>query len=178
MITIKKYTPAAIFLALGIVAALGVASVFSVKQSEAATGPATGALTPSTYQSGTYNPYTFFSATTTTGTSTPIVVVGAKRISFNFTHGGVATTSTGGATFKVSVSTNGTDYIDFFPLIGTDVAFTATTSVAIQGATSTQMYTLDLTKHSIYSVKCIETEFTSGGTGVQGEHTCNALITY
>lgn len=128
--------------------------------------------------------YTFFSATTTTATSTNIIagydangiydtgafnIAGAKRLTFFFSRGGSTGANTGLTNFKVEVSPNGTDWIAYSRLIGPDVAETATTSATIVAATSTVAYSMDLDVHQFFAVRCIAVETTDG------DHTCKAL---
>ncbi len=122
------------------------ASVFGYRM---AVGSVT--FTTPTQPLNTYKNFTFFTATTTTATSTNttdgggyLVIAGAKKVVLYFIHGGVATTSTAGAIFRVQTSRDGLNWSDYSRLIGTDVAATATSTVTIQGATSTQPYGLDL----------------------------------
>ena len=130
--------------------------------------------------------YTFFSATTTSATSTNVVnandpgflvVTGAKRVDFYFTHGGVATTSTGTSTFSVQVSPDGLNWFNF----GRLTQATSTNlqpNASIVGATSTQMFGLDLRTDAFYGVRCIVVEGTNTGASGDGEHTCKAYTEY
>lgn len=137
-------------------------------------------FTTSGKPSGTYQNYTFFSATTTTATSTNVsggggyfVINNAKKVTMYFTHGGTATTSTTGATFKVLTTRDGSTWREFRKLIGPDVSSTATSSYAIQGATSTEAVALDLSDDTFYGIACVSTEF-AGALATDGEQTCTA----
>lgn len=128
----------------------------------------------------TYKNFTFFSATTTSATSTNVtggggyfVIAGAKKVTMYFTHGGTATTSTTGATFKVETSRDGVIWNPFNKLLGTDMSSTATSSYAIQGATSTVPVALDLSDDVFYGLRCHSTEF-AAPLGTDGESTCIA----
>lgn len=138
-----------------------------------------GAVTFTTpNQSDMYKNFTFFSATTTTATSTNttdgggyFVVNGAKKVVMYFIHGGTATTSTAGATFKVQGTRDGTNWVDIKRLLGPDVSATATSTYAIQGATTTDPVALDLEHRTFYAIRCITVQFNANLQG-DGEQTC------
>jgi hypothetical protein len=137
----------------------------------------TVAAKPSQYQN-----YTFFSATTTTATSTNVsdggsylVINNAKKITMYFTHGGTATTSTTGARFNVQTTRDGTNWDNFNQLI--DSSGNATTSYTIQGATSTAYAAVDISKNAFYGIRCISTELASP-LGTDGEQTCAASVDF
>lgn len=126
----------------------------------------------------TYKNFSVLSATTTTATSTNttdggqyMVIAGAKKVVAYFTHGGVATTSTGGARFTVETSRDGATWNVFNKLIGTDMSSTATSTYTISGATSTVPVALNLSDGTFYAVRCISTEL-SAPLGVDGEQSC------
>jgi hypothetical protein len=128
----------------------------------------------------TYKNFTFFTATTTTATSTNttdgggyFIIAGAKKVVMYFTHGGTATTSTTGSTFKVQTTRDGLVWADFNKLLGADVSSTATSTYAIQGATSTVPVALDLSDDGFFAVRCISVEF-AGVLATDGEQTCAA----
>ena len=130
--------------------------------------------------------HSFFSATTTSATSTNtstgfgnLKVAGAKRIVMYFTHGGVATTSTATSTFKVQGSPDSTNWYDFGRLVQS-TSTSQQVSAEIVGATSTTMFGLDLTAHAFNFVRCIVVEGATGQAGGSGdgEHTCQAYIEY
>lgn len=131
-----------------------------------------------------YQPFTFFTATTTTATSTNSTdtlgmdVKGAKKIALYFTHGGTATTSTSGTTFTVQGSPDaGETWVYISRLLGSDVSQTATSSVAMQGATSTQAFFIDLEFKPFDRIRVISTEF-AGALATDGEHTVTAYAEY
>lgn len=128
----------------------------------------------------TYKNFTFFSATTTSATSTNttdggqyMVITGAKKVTMYFTHGGTATTSTIGTVFTVQTTRDGSTWANFNKLIGADLSSTATSSYTLQGATSTVPVALDISDDTFYAVRCISTEITPA-QGIDGEHTCTA----
>lgn len=132
----------------------------------------------------TYKNYTFFSATTTTATSTNVsdggsylVITGARKVTLYFTHGGVATTSTTGAKFTLQTTRDGTNWDYFNKLIGPDLSSTATSSYTIQGATTTVPVAMDLSDDTFYAVRCISTEIASP-LGTDGEQTCQASVEF
>lgn len=145
--------------------------------------PLVGAATSFTVSIGpkdTYKNFTFFSATTTTATSTNttdgggyFVIAGAKKVTAYFTHGGTATTSTGGQIFTIQGSKDGTTWANLGKIIGADVSSTATSSVSITAATSTFVGSMNLVNDTFYAVRCISTEI-SAPLGVDGEATCTA----
>lgn len=131
----------------------------------------------------TYQPCTFFTATTTTATSTntsdgsgSCLVAGATNVVLYFARGDATGTGNAGASqFRVQVTPNGTTWVDYNhlassttfgqvslqPLVGTTTLSTGT---------STQMYRMnDL---GFYAIRCIVVETTDG------EHTCTASVTY
>lgn len=135
-----------------------------------------------------YIQHTFFSATTTSATSTQdstedpnsvgMDIKGAKKVTMLFTHGGAATTSTTGATFKVEVSPDGgSTWHTFNRLLGSDVSQTATSSVTIQAATSTVWASLDLVNTAFDRLRCISTELVAP-LGTDGEQTCKAIAEF
>lgn len=130
-----------------------------------------------------YRDFAFFNATTTTATSTNDVaqdvnsrgmdIKGAKKITMYFTHGGTATTSTGGARFRVQVSPDRVNWYDFSRLLGTDVSKTATSTVTVQGATSTVAYAVDIEGWALEGLRCISNEL-NAPLGTDGEQSCSA----
>ena len=140
----------------------------------------------------TFTPYTFFSATTTGinavqyATSTNrtdgggyFVIAGAKKLTFFFSHGGVATTSTATSTFRVQVTMDASDtngWVDY-PRLLTGTSSTLVNRVDIAGATSTIWATLNgFDTESFYAVRVIAG---GGGTvGTQGEHTAKAIAEF
>jgi hypothetical protein len=110
-------------------------------------------------------------STTTTATSNAVYVHGSERVTFFFSRGGLFTANTGLSIFKVQVSPDGTDWYDYSRLYGTDVSKTATSTVTINAATSTVVYSMD-TLESFYAVRCVVTETTDG------EHGCAVGITF
>jgi hypothetical protein len=131
--------------------------------------------------------YTFFTATTTTATSTNysdgndsglFIIAGAKKVEFYFTHGGSATSSTGTSTFSVQVSPDGLNWFAYPKLVtGTSSAVIA--QVQIQGATSTVNANLStILTDAFYAVRCIVNEGTNTGASGDGEHTCKAYAEY
>ncbi len=130
--------------------------------------------------------HTFLSATTTSATSTSetripanqtLRIEGAKKVTALFTHGGVATTSTGGAKFNLEVSTDGTTWHAFNKLVGADVSSTATSTVTIQGATSTVVVSMNLVNDTYRFMRCIVNEL-NAPLGVDGESTCAAFAEF
>jgi len=132
--------------------------------------------------------YTFFSATTTTATSTNLsagggffTVAGAKKVTYYFTHGGAATTSIATSTFSVQVSSDGLTWVNFNKLVDNvtnsiSQNLTRVSSVAIEGATSTKIYAMDLAYDTFYATRCVSLE--GGAEGTQGEATCTATAEF
>ena len=132
--------------------------------------------------------YTFFSATTTSATSTNLSdgggylpVVGAKKVVMYFQRGGVTNLNVGTSTFRVQGSPDGTTWYDF----GNFKSATSSTQTAYPqdaqfggqvqisksitaggNGTSTVPVALDLTNFSFRGIRCIVVETTDG------EHTC------
>lgn len=159
----------------------GLVAVASFFAALAFAGTAIASVTFSTPNQGNlYKNYNFFTATTTTATSTNtsdgggyFVINGAKKVVMYFTHGGVATTSTKGAKFAVQASPDGSTWVDFNKLLGSDLSSTATSTYTIQGATTTAAIALDLSDDTFYAIRCISTELASP-LGTDGEQTCSA----
>ena len=174
MITISNKTLLAVLgvlLGVGVLLAYFWAPLYSL---------ASVTFTTPTQPVNTYKNFTFFTATTTTATSTNttdgggyFIIAGAQRVTFYFSHGGTATTSTGGATYRVQTTRDGTNWDYFNHLIDQSVSSTATSSVTTQGATTTAVASMDLTKDTFFAVRCISTEATPA-QGVDGEQTCQA----
>jgi len=127
--------------------------------------------------------YSFFSATTTSATSTNLsagggflTVSGAKKIDFYFTHGGTATTSTATSTFSVQFTPDGTNWYDYSKLV-TSTSSAVVATVPIVGATSTVIANIStILTDTFYGLRCIALEGTTGRAGGSGdgEHTCTA----
>lgn len=133
-----------------------------------------------TQKGETYRNYSFFSATTTTATSTNTTdgvggyfpIAGAERVTLYFSrawNGGNAGTST----FSIEVSPDGTNWYDYNKLISNSTNTNAQTltrvgSVAIVAATSTTVASLDLENDTFFAIRCIVIEETDGA------HTCSA----
>jgi hypothetical protein len=122
--------------------------------------------------------YTFFSATTTSATSTATTdgtgafkVVGAKKLHFYFSRAWGAGNS-GSSKFEVEVSPDGTNWYDFGRLLLIDASQTASSTVWISAATSTVQASLDLEDTTFHSVRCQVVEVTDGS------HTCAASIEF
>lgn len=165
--------------AVGVMAVVVVLSFFGLKHIEAAT-----TFNVSVLPNHSYKNFTFFNATTTTATSTNVsdggsylVINGARKVTMYFTHGGTATTSTTGARFTVQTTKDGVIWDNFSKLIGPDLSSTATSSYAIQGATSTAPVGLDLSDDTFYAIRCIATEY-AGALATDGEHTCSASVEF
>ena len=162
-----KLSPAVFFGIIALVLFFAVATVH-----------ASVTMTVPTKPAGTYQNYTFFSAQTASLTSsTYFSIAGAKKVTFYFTHGGTATTSTSGSKFTVQTTRDGVTWDSFNKLIGSDVASTATTSVSIQGATTTVSVGMDLSKDTFFATRCISTEFIDPQSG-DGEQTCQASVEF
>ena len=134
--------------------------------------------------------YEFFTATTTTATSTNTAeggffqIAGAKKVNVYFGRGGTTGANTGTTTFQIQVTSDGatvplaskTWY--YFNKLVQNVAtstvpttisqFTASASFPYSnaGATSTTLLALDLSNDSFYAIRCIVIEVT------YGNHTC------
>lgn len=124
--------------------------------------------------------HTFFTATTTSATSTAnilreeqrLTVAGAKKVVFYFSRGGATGPNTGSSKFEVEVSPDGTNWYDFNRLFLTDVSQTATSTVWITAATSTVVASLDIEDSAFLYARCQVVEVTDG------EHTCNGYAEF
>ncbi len=122
--------------------------------------------------------FEFFSATTTSATSTTDGFVGAdvkcaKKVTFTLTHGGVATTSTGTSIFNVQGSTDqGTTWYDLNKLVqnlSTSTVPTTLPRITVGAATTTTFVSLDLQYDTFTNIRLIVVE--TGPAGAGGEHT-------
>lgn len=125
-----------------------------------------------------YKTYTFFTATTTSATSTSdgtpgMDIKGATGVTLYFSRadsGG----NTGTSTFSVQVSPDeGTTWYNFSKLISNTTNtssqdLTRVASVDIVAATSSTMVSMDLENDAFSRVRCIVVE------GTDGSHTCSA----
>ncbi len=124
-------------------------------------------------EKGTYKVLTLLDALTASGSSNPVVIAGAKRITLFLTR---ADHAAGTSTFDVDVSLDGTTYVDFNKLI-TNAAnaisegLVRVASVAL-AANGTTMVSLDLEHSSFYTMKVNVVE------GTDGTHSCKALIEF
>lgn len=138
-----------------------------------------------------YVDHTFFTATTTTATSTnganlpdrTLRIDGAKHVTWYFGRGGATGPNTGTTTFKVQVSRDGSEWFDYSMLQRVTSYATADTyftrlaaptagsgANANCAATSTCMYKMDALGY--HFARCIAVE------QVDGEHTCRASATF
>lgn len=122
---------------------------------------------------------TFFSATTTSATSTTqsentvLPVDGAEKVSFLFSRGGASGPNTGSSKFEVECSADyGSNWFDCPRLLLNDLNKTASSTIWITAATTTVVASLDVEHLAITSVRCQVTEVTDG------EHTCKAYAEY
>jgi len=176
----KAFYTVPLFLALGLVALFS----FQPALGGTTTGDESGGSLGAT---GRFLSYTFFSATTTSATSTNIIasfdadgrlddgsvdVRGAESATFYFSRGGATGANTGATKFEVEGSPDGVTYYDIGRLIQTDVSGTATSSVTITAATSTVPVSVDLTQHNFKRLRCQAIETTDG------DHTCTATIAW
>lgn len=112
-----------------------------------------------------------------------MVIAGAKKVTLYFTRGGAfAAANTGTSTYFIQVSRDGTNWTNFNKL----VAATSTTisnanelqnvtiGATVPGnvATTTQVYSMDLTNEAYFSMRCIVTIL------VDGASSCSAFAQY
>ena len=120
--------------------------------------------------------YSFFTATTTTATSTNNLIndghfkiAGAKNVTMYFSRGGANGANTGSTLFKIEVSPDGVNYFPYNTLRlnqATTSYPNANATVVISAATTTSLAQMrDL---GFYSIRCVAIETTDG------EHTCKA----
>lgn len=130
--------------------------------------------------------YTFFSATTTTATSTNAAtaqdpgflrLAGVQDVIFFFSRGDTkGTGNSGSSVFKVQVTPDGTTWVDYNELGQITVSPTADMfetrvgTTTISAATSTVMYAME--DISYLGVRCITVRTTDG------EATCKAVAQY
>lgn len=126
---------------------------------------------------GTWKNQSFMNATSTSASSSPRVIGGAKSVTLQFTRGDTTGQgNTGSTTFTVWVSVDGTNYVQYNKLIdnvtNTNSQTLTRVATAVLTGTSTKTYTMDLNGESFATVKCSALEVTDG------EHTCKAQIRY
>lgn len=130
--------------------------------------------------------YTFFTATTTSATSTTVVgpngpgflrIGGAKDVIFFFTRGDTkGTGNSGSSTFSVQVTPDGTNWFNYTELGqvqqsgGADAFYARTGTSTISAATSTLQYAME--DISYYGVRCIAARVTDG------ESSCSATANF
>ena len=117
--------------------------------------------------------YTFFTATTTSATSTNSTVdgglfniAGAKRVALYFSRGGLGG-NTGSSTFKIQVTPDGSNWYDYNTLAQNSATSSypiTVNRVIIETSTSTVITYMD--RLGFYGLRCIVNEATDG------EHTC------
>ncbi len=125
--------------------------------------------------------FTFFSATTTTATSTNqtnpelgiFKVAGARNVLFYFSRGGATNPNTGSSLFRIQTTRDGSNWDEYnrlvpvsgvYPGTSGDLARTGTSSIA--AATSTTVYQMEV--DGFLGVRCLVVETTDG------EHSCSA----
>lgn len=116
----------------------------------------------------------FFTATTTSAISTAgeggaLNITGASKVTFVFYRDGGGGPHAGTTRFEIEVatSTDGTWY-DFNRLLLNDVSATATSTVTIALATTSQIASMDLTNHAFNFVRCVAVEVTDGSHSCWG----------
>lgn len=124
--------------------------------------------------------HTFFSATTTSATSTANAfpeervfdIAGAKKLVMFFSRGGATGPNTGQSRFEIEVSPDGVNWYDFSRMFLTDLSQTATSSVTVAAGTSTTMASVDLEDSGFKYLRCQVVEVTDG------DHTCKAFAEF
>jgi hypothetical protein len=116
----------------------------------------------------------FLNATTTSATSSPRIVSGARSVTFFFDRLGPNGAGVGTSTFSVQVSPDASSYVTYNKLISnvtnTNVQdLTRVGTVELTG-TTTALYTMDLSGEAFYTARCIAV---SAATGTA---TCSAII--
>ena len=129
-------------------------------------------------EQGTYRLYNAFVATTTTASSTPINISGAKKVTLFLSRGDTTGQgNSGSSVFSVTVSGDDSTYFQFNKLIDNVASTNAQTitrvaTVTLPAGTSTKVYSLDLGTDGFTGMKCGIIETTDG------EHTCKVLVQY
>jgi hypothetical protein len=162
-----------------IVAAMGVIALFSGQLFAAVNTDVT------TQPEKHFIRHTFFTATTTTATSTnaaifgnkQLRIAGAKKVNFYLSRGDTTGQgNTGTSRFEIQVTPDGDNWYAFNKLIqnvGTSTAdITVPSTISITAATSTVIVGLDLRYDSFYAARCVVNETTDG------EHTCTATAEF
>lgn len=140
--------------------------------------------------------YNFFTATTTTATSTNVIAstgsfgevdngwlytAGAEKVTFYFSRGDTTGTGNSGSTnFRIQVSpdatstqsTNWVYYNKLVPNQSTSTVKTTFPSVTLPAGTSTAIFSMEMEFDAFKAVRCIAVEATDG------EHTCIAVVEY
>ena len=178
----KKY----LYIVLVLVALVGIAG-FGVRSFGAITNEVP---TIKPLQGGALRSYTFFSATTSSATSTNVtasygsygydqgffVVAGAKRASLFLERAEDAAGNAGTSTFSVQISPDGSNWYGFNKLISNVTNTNAQTKTRVASVdlvgTSTEMVSIDLEDDAIYAIRCVVVETTDGA------HTCKATAEF
>lgn len=118
-----------------------------------------------TFESNTLRAYELFKGTTTVAaTSTPVSVVGAEKVTFQFNRN--ATTTTGTSTFQIYASgretpdSSGTDYTRLMQIknvAGNGYNFASTTEISSYLNNATTTVSLDMIHGAYNSVICVVT---------------------
>jgi len=131
-------------------------------------------------QTDNYQVYSFFSATTTSATSTNLTggggyltIAGAKAVTFYFSRGGATGPNSGSTRFEVEVTPDGTNWYDFNQLQENAATTTKTyyETYTLAG-TTTAVTSMSLVDHTFLGARCIAIETTDG------DHTCSAAVTF
>lgn len=130
-------------------------------------------------EKGRYETFSFFAATTTSGTSTSdgnigMDIKGAEAVTLYFSRAWDSVGNAGTSSFNIQVSPDeGVTWLDESKLISNTTNTNAqqqtrVSSVQIAAATSTSMVALDLRNDAFSRIRCIVVETTDGA------HTCTA----
>lgn len=189
MKNLNKNSIVALVVAL-VIAAMSILAIYQVAKNQAAyltqnegigtkIENALGAFsTKGASEQGTFRLYTALAATTTTASSTPINIAGAKKVTLFFSRGDTTGQgNSGSSAFSVTVSGDDSNYVQYNKLIDNVTNTNAQTltrvgSVSLAAGTSTKTYSMDLDRDGFIGMKCGVIETTDG------EHTCKVLVQY
>jgi hypothetical protein len=160
---------------------LGIAGIAVLLGATVAYGAVTSKI--KTQDTGYVQNYTFFTATTTTATSTVkafdandtgmFVIAGAKRVELFFSRAWTSGTNVGTTTFNVQVTPDGANWYNYARLVDATTTTPNIYSVAQVLGTTTAMYGLDLRTDAFLGVRCIAV---FGGS--DGNSTCKAYAEF
>jgi len=131
-------------------------------------------------QTGSYQTFSFFNATTTNATSTNLTggggwfnIAGAKNVALYFSRGDTTGQGNSGSSkFSVQVTPDGTNWYNYNTLNENVASTTSGWSTRFETVSGTSTTITIMQNRGFYGVRCIVQETTDG------EHTCSAAAEF